>query len=341
MITLRCRNFLIVLGMLVLLASAIGAEAKSLVGRVVGVADGDTLSILDAKYIRHNIRLSGIDAPEKGQAFGNRSKQHLSSLVFHKFVRVEWKKRDRNGRIVGKVLVHSSECDGCEPNLDVGRAQLRSGLAWWHRKYAGDQSAPDQTLYESDESEAKLKGVGLWGDAAHVPPWQFRTESRNFLKKSQRLGDYRMTDYSEISVGNVKVHASQSSRSKVLGRLREGEKVRVIDSRGNWWLVDPEGRVAIGYVSSRNLSSIQSSSLVVVGGSTGASQRSDAEVVKEIIEGSISNFRGNCPCPYSKDRAGRRCNARSAYSRPGGEVPICFESDIPAGLLRARGMVSD
>ena len=88
-----------------LLASALGAYADTITGRVVGVADGDTVTVLDAEKVQHKIRLAGIDAPEKSQPFGNRSKQNLSDLVFQKDVRVDWDKRDRYGRIVGKVMV--------------------------------------------------------------------------------------------------------------------------------------------------------------------------------------------------------------------------------------------
>jgi endonuclease YncB( thermonuclease family) len=74
-----------------------------------------------------SIRLSGIDAPEKAQPFGQRSKESLSSLVFDKAVTVEWSKRDKYGRIVGKVLI-----DGTDANLE----QIKAGMAWFYRRYA-------------------------------------------------------------------------------------------------------------------------------------------------------------------------------------------------------------
>lgn len=88
---------------ILLLALSLSAHADTLLGRVVGVADGDTVTVLDAGHQQHKIRLQGIDAPEKAQPFGERSKQNLSRMVFGKDVRVEWEKRDRYGRIVGKV----------------------------------------------------------------------------------------------------------------------------------------------------------------------------------------------------------------------------------------------
>jgi len=82
------------------------AYAELLQGHVVGISDGDTITLLDDSNIQHKIRLSGIDAPEKKQPFGQASKQSLSDLVYNKAVKVDWTKKDRYGRIVGKVLVN-------------------------------------------------------------------------------------------------------------------------------------------------------------------------------------------------------------------------------------------
>ena len=79
--------------------------SNALAGKVVAIADGDTLTVLDSVNAQHRIRLQGIDAPESGQAFGTRSKQHLSDLVFGKQVTVEYDKKDRYGRTLGKVIV--------------------------------------------------------------------------------------------------------------------------------------------------------------------------------------------------------------------------------------------
>jgi endonuclease YncB( thermonuclease family) len=158
----------------ILAAMTFAAQAATLTGRVVAVADGDSVTVLDAGKVRHKVRLAAIDAPEKGQAFGNRSKQHLSDLVFQKEVSVQWRKRDRYGRIVGKLMVQSPDCPLCPKNLDAGQAQLSVGLAWWYRKHANEQSPSDRGRYESEESEARARRVGLWRDPAPVPPWEFR-----------------------------------------------------------------------------------------------------------------------------------------------------------------------
>ena len=107
------------------------AHAETISGRVVGVADGDTLTLLDSSNQQHRIRLYGIDAPEKKQPFGSRAKQNLSSLAYGKSVTVEWSKLDRYGRIVGKAIVNGE---------DVGLRQLQAGLAWWYRQYAREQT---------------------------------------------------------------------------------------------------------------------------------------------------------------------------------------------------------
>ena len=90
---------------LLLLAVSVTASAAELFGTVVAVADGDTVTLLDASNLQHKVRLSGIDAPERRQAYGERARQNLAANVHHKTVLVVWKKEDRYGRIVGRVLL--------------------------------------------------------------------------------------------------------------------------------------------------------------------------------------------------------------------------------------------
>jgi len=150
---------------ILLLALALAANAETITGRVVGVADGDTITVLDANKVQHKIRLSGIDAPEKKQPFGNRSKESLSELAFDKTVDVETSKRDRYGRQIGKVLVNGR---------DVNLVQVERGMAWFYRQYQRDQSPNDRRLYEAAEDAAKAGKRGLWRDADPAPPWEFR-----------------------------------------------------------------------------------------------------------------------------------------------------------------------
>lgn len=121
------------------------SSAATLTGKVVGVSDGDTITVLDAHHQQFKIRLSGIDAPEKKQPFGQRAKQHLSNLVYGRTVDVIWHKHDRYRRIVGKVMVASPDCQqpSCQKTDDAGLRQIEAGMAWWYRKYAREESPGD------------------------------------------------------------------------------------------------------------------------------------------------------------------------------------------------------
>jgi len=154
------------------------AQAEVLEGRVVAVADGDTLTVLDAAKQQHRIHINGIDAPEKGQAFGERFKQSLSAMACQKDARLECHKTDRYKRKVCKVWVQPTDCPTCGKTLDVGHAQVIAGLAWWYRAYAKEQTAEDRGRYESDEEEARLRKRGLWHGKEPVPPWEWRQRKR-------------------------------------------------------------------------------------------------------------------------------------------------------------------
>lgn len=147
------------------LVAACQAVAASLSGVVVGVADGDTLTLLDAQLRQHKVRLSGIDAPEKRQPFGQRAKHSLGLLVYGRPVRVEAGKTDRYGRVVGKVIV-----DG----MDVNREQVRRGFAWHYVVYAREQPREDRERYADAERSARAERRGLWSMPHPVAPWDFR-----------------------------------------------------------------------------------------------------------------------------------------------------------------------
>jgi endonuclease YncB( thermonuclease family) len=158
------------LAFLLLLFLAAACHAAIIEGRVVGVTDGDTVTVLDGGKVQHKIRLAGIDAPEKAQPFGNRSKASLSDLVFGKAVIVDTGKKDRNGREVGKVLVN-----GMDANLE----QVKRGMAWHYLAYEREQSASDRQLYGAAETEARAAKRGLWHDKEPTPPWAWRKERRD------------------------------------------------------------------------------------------------------------------------------------------------------------------
>ena len=143
--------------------------AGELLGKVIGVKDGDTVVILDDQKRSHDVRLAGIDAPEKAQHFGQRSKEHLSDTVFGKRVEVVGSKIDRYGRTVAKVLLNGR---------DVNQAQIAAGMAWHYKKYEREQSSNDRMLYGAEELSARAAQRGLWGDHQPVAPWDWRAEKR-------------------------------------------------------------------------------------------------------------------------------------------------------------------
>jgi endonuclease YncB( thermonuclease family) len=144
------------------------ARIQTLHGLVVGISDGDTITIRDEQNRTSKIRLQGIDAPEKRQDFSNVSRQHLAQLVAGKEVDVEYEKLDQHGRIVGKVMVN---------DLDVCLEQIKAGLAWHYKYYEGEQTASDREEYATAETRARAAKLGLWQYAAPTPPWDFRHEA--------------------------------------------------------------------------------------------------------------------------------------------------------------------
>lgn len=150
-----------------ILTTAIHAETLS--GRVVGIADGDTLTLLDATKTQHKIRLAGIDSPEKSQPFGQHCKKNLSDLAYDRLATVESNKLDRYGRVIGKVWVESQ---------DVNLEQIRRGCGWHYKKYQNEQSPEDRLSYNSAEELARANRIGLWADQNPVPPWDWRHTRR-------------------------------------------------------------------------------------------------------------------------------------------------------------------
>lgn len=170
---MKSRTTKTLVGVLLALSAHL-VHADHLIGLVVRVVDGDTLTVLDDQRTQHKIRLAGIDAPEKSQPFGQRSKEHLSSLVFGRRVAVETEKRDRYGRTVGKVVI-----DGRDANL----AQVVAGMAWHYKKYEGEQSPTDRHLYADAERVATEKRQGLWSDASPIPPWTHRSKAKSLYQE--------------------------------------------------------------------------------------------------------------------------------------------------------------
>ncbi|MDC1287539.1 thermonuclease family protein [Gammaproteobacteria bacterium] len=158
---------------------AASPSTADITGKVVAVTDGDTIKILDGNRVQHKIRLTGIDAPEKAQPFGNASRKHLASMVAGREVRIEALKKDRYGRVLGKVWVQPGGCPDCPKTLNANHAQIIAGMAWWYEDYAKDQSAEDRGRYESAVIEARKRKLGLWSEADPIPPWAWRRGQRS------------------------------------------------------------------------------------------------------------------------------------------------------------------
>ncbi|MBY0507257.1 MAG: thermonuclease family protein [Bryobacteraceae bacterium] len=139
---------------LLLLCAALEFE-----GRVVEIVDGDTVGVMhDGRAER--IRLHGIDAPEKRQAYGRRAQDFLGEMIFKQTVRVVVRSQDRYGRTVADLYLGRKH---------VNHEMVRAGMAWWFRRYA----PRDQVLRELEE-EAREAGRGLWADPDATAPWNFR-----------------------------------------------------------------------------------------------------------------------------------------------------------------------
>ena len=149
--------------LLLFLASMPCGSEEIITGRVVGVHDGDTVTLLTGSNRQIKIRLAQIDAPESDQAFGQASRQSLAGMAFSRTVKVAVETIDAHDRFVGTIFI-----DG----LDVNREQIKRGMAWAYRQYLRDQSLLQL------EAQARKARVGLWADANPMPPWVYRHGGR-------------------------------------------------------------------------------------------------------------------------------------------------------------------
>lgn len=140
-------------------ASQVRAGTSGYTGRVVSVHDGDTVTVLAGEKKPVKIRLAQIDAPEIGQAFGQRSRDNLAEKVAGQIIMVEVNATDRYGRSVATLFLGQR---------NINREQIADGMAWVYRQYLNDPG-----LLEV-ESEAKAQKKGLWADPHPLPPWAFR-----------------------------------------------------------------------------------------------------------------------------------------------------------------------
>lgn len=145
--------------------------------KVVGISDGDTITCLTEEKEQVKIRLYQIDAPEKGQDFGNKSKEYLSNLIFNKTVQVINYGKDRYGRTLSTIMLQTSpvkeKYSDCEiiHRIDVNITMIYEGMAWYY------PFAKKNDIYKQAEEKARANKVGLWSQKA-IAPWEFRKNKK-------------------------------------------------------------------------------------------------------------------------------------------------------------------
>jgi endonuclease YncB( thermonuclease family) len=166
---LRFNSASIVIASFMLAISFLGYAAE-ISGKVVGIKDGDSFVLLDDDRIQHQVRLAGIDAPERSQSYGHVAKRSLSNMIFGKTIQVVWQTRDSYKRMVGKVLLQGE---------DINLRQIESGYAWHYRQYQHEQNLTDRQVYTDAEISARRSRQGLWQEPEPIPPWRYRRIQRN------------------------------------------------------------------------------------------------------------------------------------------------------------------
>lgn len=158
---------------------ALSAQAADLIGKVVGVADGDTITLLvdaPAGKLNVKIRVAQIDAPEKAQPWGQKSKQALSDLIYGKTIRAQVETEDRYGRVVANLY------DG---DVWINEYMVASGNAWMYRQYS------KSAQLAQSESNAKQQGLGLWSlpESERIPPWEWRKGEKSRSSNNQTVSN--------------------------------------------------------------------------------------------------------------------------------------------------------
>ena len=151
-------------------ALSLSIRAEVLIGKVVGISDGDTIIVLDKGKAEHKVRLMGIDAPETKQDFGAVSKQALSNYIYQKEVTVDYKKHDKYQRIIGKVILDKQ---------DICFLMIELGMAWHYKDYEKEQSKTYRDLYSQAELKARQAKIGLWQLSQAIEPSSYRKNGNN------------------------------------------------------------------------------------------------------------------------------------------------------------------
>lgn len=167
---------------LAIFASATLSAASLTPGLIVAISDGDSITLLTHDKQQLKIRLVGIDAPEKKQAYGTKAREQLASRIFKQEVEVDLRAKDRYGRHLGVIYKNG---------IDINQSMIQDGYAWFYKHYAKEQPKDEALRYANAEDLAKLKRKGLWADPNPVPPWDFRKEAKEQARVAKAANNYR------------------------------------------------------------------------------------------------------------------------------------------------------
>lgn len=159
------RTWISFITLVLLLSLPVTSRAWS--GEVVGISDGDTITVLNSKTLKDvKIRLYGIDTPERGQAFSKKARQFTSKLVYGKVVEVKVMDTDRYGRTVAMIYADKTL---------LNEELVKAGLAWVYWQYCHH---PICETWKGFQIGARMDKRGLWADPDSIPPWEFRRKKR-------------------------------------------------------------------------------------------------------------------------------------------------------------------
>lgn len=190
----------------------VDANARVITGKIVGVTDGDTVTVLDEENQQHKIRLEGIDAPESGQDFGTAAKQQLSSKIFDKFPWIEWRESDKYGRILGHIYL-----DGRHINLEM----VADGYAWHYKEYSNDPRLANA------ETVARKKRIGLWTDPSPVAPWDFRHGDKSSATSRPSVSPINSVKAAATAEADTMVYITATGEKYHRGTCRHLSKSRI------------------------------------------------------------------------------------------------------------------
>ncbi len=192
---------------------AIESTQCNLTGKVIKITDGDTITVLDHQYRQQKIRLSGIDAPERGQPYGRAAKRFLNSLLAGQHICIQSNKRDRYQRIVGKVVLNQT---------DINIQMIQNGYAWHYKKYQKEQPLRDQITYAQAEVNARSSLTGLWTEPYPIAPWDWRhgtktTPKHQHISESSHTCGTKRFCRQMTSCSDAKFHHQQCGLSRLDG----------------------------------------------------------------------------------------------------------------------------